>query len=203
MIRDDNILTLVQVLSETLPKDILDYFENAKNEELFITKLEQYMGAWYKEHKDSISFEDVKPLVWYTIENSMELSVNAEQAYAKYVDNRRSSKKNWLNKIKKEYEQIKAGEPASGFLTLDADSYFSLKNMNGPVSDKYDSREEYIENRYEELCKWQKDKETSLINFIYFRELQPIQRVKAFMIEVGLYTFDNIMTQMYGSRYIL
>ena len=64
MIRDDNILTLVQVLSETLPKDILDYFENAKNEELFITKLEQYMGAWYKEHKDSISFEDVKPLVW-------------------------------------------------------------------------------------------------------------------------------------------
>lgn len=199
MIRDDNILTLVQVLSETLPKDILDYFENAKNEELFITKLEQYMGAWYKEHKDSISFEDVKPLVWYTIENSMELSVNAEQAYAKYVDNRRSSKKNWLNKIKKEYEQIKAGEPASGFLTLDADSYFSLKNMNGPVSDKYDSREEYIENRYEELCKWQKDKETSLINFIYFRELQPIQRVKAFMIEVGLYTFDNIMTQMYGN----
>ena len=38
MIRDDNILTLVQVLSETLPKDILDYFENAKNEELFMIK---------------------------------------------------------------------------------------------------------------------------------------------------------------------
>lgn len=199
MVRDDNFLTLVQVLSETLPEELSNYYSIAKDEHDFILKLKGYMGNWYEEHRDLIDLDDTRFLVWFIIENSMEQSVNAEQAYARYVDNRRSSKKNWLNKVKKEYELIKAGESASGLLTLDADSYFSLKSMNGPVSASYTDRGEYTDKRYEEILKWQKDKETSLLSFIYFGKLQPIQRVKAFMIEIGLFTFDCIMTQMYGN----
>ncbi len=199
MVRDDNFLTLVKIISATLPSELTDYYNRAKEDPDFILKLKSYMGSWYTEHEDAIDMNEPLFLVWYTVENSMELANNADQAYAKYVDNRRSSKKNWLNKLKKEYEAIEAGqESTDGLLSRDANSYFSLKAMNGPVSGSFTDKKEYIERRYDEVVAWQKDKDTSLISFIYFETLQPIQKCKAFMIEVGLFTFSNIKNEMHG-----
>ncbi len=199
MVRDDNYLTLVRVLSDTLPAELVDYYSGAVTDPVFLSKLETHMGNWYRDHRADADLSDPMSLIWYTLEHSMELSINAEQAYTKYVDNRRSSKKNWLNKIKKEYELIKEGQESSGLLSVDADSYFSLKNMNGPVSGEFTDRNDYINKRFEEIQEWQKNKETSLLSFIYFDVLQPIQKVKALLIEVGVYSFESIMTQMYGN----
>ena len=198
----DKRLILSQIMAEELPDELSSYFNEAITEREFMVKLEDYMGNWYIDHRGTVDLSDPKNLVLYILEENVDIAATIEQVepvYLKFVDNRRSSKKNWFNKIKKEYEEIKEKGSSKGLLSADADSYFSLKTMHGPVSGSFTNKEEYIKERYEQIQAWQKDKETSLLSFMYFRMLPPNSRVKAFMIEVSYYIFKSLATEMYGN----
>ena len=190
--------TTVKIFSKSLPTYITSYYNKACHERIFLEKLINYMGSWYLSNQKDIDFNNIEWIVRYSIEVNPDPSKSADELYVKFLDNRRSSKKNWVNKLKKEYEEFQSGTLKKGLLKTDIDSYFSLKNLSGPIDDSFSSREEYAKKRVDTVLEWKDNNSSSLLSFIYFDALLPVQRVKAFMIELNISIYEMIKNDLYG-----
>ena len=209
----DDYFDMADQIAKTLPDEIHKYFKYAVHTSGYLAnELYQQLYPWLKrECKESTNFHfpekatstenyeavlQLKNLLW---------KINFEHAdrdsmvnLLSYREKRRQRKAYYRRVNKKEYA-LKDDKEPKGILYKSADAYFDNQALIIQTGAKeYTSKQAYIDDFYNKIEEWGKDKNTNLVSFPLFSYVTTGKQLDDLELDLGYIFFDTVNFTYHG-----
>ena len=113
--------------------------------------------------------------------------------------NKNKKKKNWLKVFETDYKSLQTPNPSTSTLLYEFKTYEMMQIDELKRAFGVNSAKELIDLRYAEVKSWEKDKNSKLVDFRYFKDKKPNQKLTAFRDDLVLEIIDISNKHFNGS----
>lgn len=183
-------------ISSRLNPSLRAFFDGVYQNQPIGMQIYAEMDSWRKEASKLENYEpDAHFLnyIWYIL--STENEVSSKIPLRKYTESKRKRKNYFLETAKKE----KNGGFEKGVIRDFTDSYFQLRTPNDDNFNRFSSKEDYMNYRYNQILSWGSSKTNELIAYPFIYQISEKRAAKCFYTDCAVNIYSLIDDNLGGN----